>query len=108
MDEYEKLQGDLQGLFTTYMEKFRNLEWLEGQLEQHNRKEQERMDETERALKRMQRRIKEEVGLSVTLGRDFGAFEFAGYRDMGIVHEGIPEMSLRWLIFPPVVCWNLK
>ncbi|GAQ92317.1 hypothetical protein KFL_009780010 [Klebsormidium nitens] len=60
MDEYEKLQGDLQGLFTTYMEKFRNLEWLEGQLEAHNRKEQERMDESERALKRMQRRIKDE------------------------------------------------
>jgi clusterin-associated protein 1 len=68
MDEYEKLQGDLQGLFTTYMEKFRNLEWLESQLEQHNRKEQERMDETERALKRMQRRIKDEVGFLVTLG----------------------------------------
>jgi hypothetical protein len=31
MDEFEKLQGDLQGLFTTYME-FRILEWLESQL----------------------------------------------------------------------------
>lgn len=78
MGEYEKLQGDLQGLFTTYMEKFRNLEWLESQLEQHNRKEQERLDETERALKRMQRRIKDEVGFLITLRGHFGGVEIAG------------------------------
>jgi hypothetical protein len=29
MDEYEKLQGDLQGLFTMYTGTFQNREWLE-------------------------------------------------------------------------------
>ncbi|GBG89278.1 hypothetical protein CBR_g48987 [Chara braunii] len=60
MDEYEKLQVDLQGLYTLYVERFRNLQFLEGMLEQHNQREQEKLEEADRALKRMQRRLREE------------------------------------------------
>eukprot|EP00899_Mesostigma_viride_P001214 jgi/Mesvir1/11093/Mv02464-RA.2 len=60
MDDYEKLQVDLQALYVVYLERFRNLEYLESQLERHRRAEQERVEETERELKRMQKRLREE------------------------------------------------
>ena len=43
-----------------YLERFRNLDYLEHELEQYNRAEQEKMDEADRALKRMQKRLREQ------------------------------------------------
>lgn len=60
MDEYEKLQSDLQQLYTVYLERFRNLEYLESELEHYDRMEQEKMEESDRALKKMQKRLREE------------------------------------------------
>ena len=44
MDEYEKLEEDLQKLYDGYMIRFRNLAYLEGQLEEYNRVEQDKFE----------------------------------------------------------------
>lgn len=44
MDEYEKLEEDLQKLYEVYMEKFRNLTYLEAQQEEYNLAEQDKFE----------------------------------------------------------------
>lgn len=44
MDEYEKIEEELQKQYDVYLEKFRNLAYLEQQLEDHHRMEQERFE----------------------------------------------------------------
>ncbi|XP_060261938.1 clusterin-associated protein 1 isoform X7 [Ovis aries] len=46
MDEYEKIEEELQKQYGIYLEKFRNLAYLEQQLEDHHRMEQERFEVT--------------------------------------------------------------
>ena len=60
MDEYEKLEDELQDLYRDYLERFRNLDYIENQLETHNKQEQERMEENEKQMKRMQKKLKED------------------------------------------------
>ncbi|TPX71732.1 hypothetical protein SpCBS45565_g00890 [Spizellomyces sp. 'palustris'] len=60
MDEYERIEADLTNLYETYMERFRNLTYLEQQLDEYNRQEQDKFEETEESLKRMQTRLREE------------------------------------------------
>lgn len=44
MDEYEKIEEDLQKQYDIYVEKFRNLCFLESQLDEYHRLEQERFE----------------------------------------------------------------
>lgn len=44
MDEYEKLEVDLQKLYEIYLIKFRNLAYLEHQLEDYHRSEQDKLE----------------------------------------------------------------
>jgi clusterin-associated protein 1 len=44
MDEYEKLEEDLQKLYETYVLKFRDLSYLESQLEDFYRSEQDKFE----------------------------------------------------------------
>ncbi|XP_076793391.1 clusterin-associated protein 1 isoform X5 [Arvicanthis niloticus] len=60
MDEYEKVEEELQKQYGIYLEKFRNLAYLEQQLEDHHRMEQERFEEAENTLRLMQNKLKEE------------------------------------------------
>ena len=60
MDEYEKLEEDLQKLYETYVLKFRDLSYLESQLEDFYRSEQDKFEETEEKLKQMAERLKNE------------------------------------------------
>ncbi|XP_020941333.1 clusterin-associated protein 1 isoform X3 [Sus scrofa] len=60
MDEYEKIEEELQKQYAIYLEKFRNLACLEQQLEDHHRMEQERFEEAENTLRLMQNKLKEE------------------------------------------------
>ncbi|XP_057386073.1 clusterin-associated protein 1 isoform X7 [Balaenoptera acutorostrata] len=60
MDEYEKTEDELQKQYDIYLEKFRNLAYLEQQLEDHHRIEQERFEEAENTLRLMQNKLKEE------------------------------------------------
>jgi hypothetical protein len=61
MDEYEGLKQELQELFPTYVECFRNLEWLEGQLEGFHLQEQKNDEEIQQKMKSLQRHYQEEV-----------------------------------------------
>ncbi|XP_072295116.1 clusterin-associated protein 1 homolog isoform X2 [Eucyclogobius newberryi] len=60
MDEYEKIEEDLQKQYNLYVEKFRNLSFLESQLEEYHRIEQERFEEAENTLRTMQQKLREE------------------------------------------------
>ena len=44
MDEYEKLEEDLEKLYDAYMVKFRNLTYLESQQEEYHRAEQDKFE----------------------------------------------------------------
>jgi clusterin-associated protein 1 len=50
MDEYEKLEQELEKFYQVYIDKFRNLDYLENQLDVYNTKEQEKRDEIENKL----------------------------------------------------------
>jgi clusterin-associated protein 1 len=60
MDEYEKLEDELQDLFRDYLERYRNLDYIESQLEAFNKEERARIEEHEREMKDMQKKIKDE------------------------------------------------
>ncbi|MED6257529.1 Clusterin-associated protein 1 [Ataeniobius toweri] len=60
MDEYEKIEEELQKQYEIFVEKFRNLSFLESQLDEYHRLEQERFEEAENTLKIMQHKLKEE------------------------------------------------
>ncbi|XP_062915555.1 clusterin-associated protein 1 homolog isoform X1 [Mobula hypostoma] len=60
MDEYEKVEEELQKQYETYVEKFHNLCYLEQQLDDLHRLEQERFEENENTLRLMQNKLKEE------------------------------------------------
>ncbi|XP_005150739.2 clusterin-associated protein 1 isoform X1 [Melopsittacus undulatus] len=63
MDEYEKIEEQLQKQYSSYLEKFRNLTYLEQLLDDHRRTEQEMFEETANMLRLMQNRLKEEEQL---------------------------------------------
>ncbi|XP_063474386.1 clusterin-associated protein 1 isoform X3 [Symphalangus syndactylus] len=60
MDEYEKTEEELQKQYDIYLEKFQNLTYLEQQLEDHHRMEQERFEEAKNTLCLIQNKLKEE------------------------------------------------
>ncbi|XP_069761445.1 clusterin-associated protein 1 homolog isoform X3 [Narcine bancroftii] len=68
MDEYEKIEEELQKQYKTYVEKICNLSYLEQQLEDLHRMEQERFEETENTLRLMQNKLKEEERLMKSSG----------------------------------------
>jgi len=60
MDEFEKLEKELAKIYGNYVEKFRNVGFLEHQLDEYNKAEQSKLEESEKNLRRMQKRLKEE------------------------------------------------
>ncbi|XP_061153633.1 clusterin-associated protein 1 homolog isoform X2 [Syngnathus typhle] len=60
MDEYEKIEEDLQKQYEIYVAKIKNLCFLESQLEDYHQLEQERFEEAENTLRMMQQNLKEE------------------------------------------------
>ncbi|XP_050391548.1 clusterin-associated protein 1 [Patella vulgata] len=60
MDEYERFEEDLQKLYAQYLIKFRNLTYLEQQLEEQQKSDQDKVEETDAALKVMAEKIKNE------------------------------------------------
>uniref|UniRef100_A0A8C5MPQ4 U1 small nuclear ribonucleoprotein 70 kDa n=1 Tax=Leptobrachium leishanense TaxID=445787 RepID=A0A8C5MPQ4_9ANUR len=60
MDEYEKIEEELQKQYEVYIEKYRNLFYLEHLLEEHHRNEQLRFEEAEDTLRQMQSKLREE------------------------------------------------
>ncbi|XP_064009256.1 clusterin-associated protein 1 isoform X2 [Pogoniulus pusillus] len=60
MDEYEKVEEQLQKQYSSYLEKFRNLTYLEQLLENDRQTEQEMLEEAANLMHLMQSRLKEE------------------------------------------------
>lgn len=60
MEEYDMLEGELKVVYEAYLEKFRNLQYLESQLAKYHQAEMEKKKESDRALQRMQKRLREE------------------------------------------------
>jgi clusterin-associated protein 1 len=60
MDEYEQLEQQFERYYEQYVGRFRNLDYLEHSLDAMNHEEKERMEENERALKKMQKRLRDE------------------------------------------------
>eukprot|EP00933_Yihiella_yeosuensis_P069393 TRINITY_DN7589_c3_g1_i1.p1 TRINITY_DN7589_c3_g1~~TRINITY_DN7589_c3_g1_i1.p1 ORF type:complete len:442 (-),score=90.81 TRINITY_DN7589_c3_g1_i1:164-1489(-) len=60
MDEYEQLEQELERYYEQYVGRFRNLDYLEHEIDVLNREEKDRMEENDRALKRMQKRLRDE------------------------------------------------
>ncbi|KAM9016075.1 clusterin-associated protein 1 isoform 4-T4 [Ara ararauna] len=85
MDEYEKIEEQLQKQYSTYLEKFRNLTYLEQLLDDHRRAEQEMFEEAANMLRLMQNRLKEEEQLLLKGARR------AGVRIMGTMQGGDTE-----------------
>jgi clusterin-associated protein 1 len=64
MDETDKLEKELQRHYDIYVEKCRNLDYLESELEKFHKSEDERKEQQEKRLKKMRERLlKEEVDL---------------------------------------------
>lgn len=59
MDEYEKLETELEKVYEVYLEKFRNLDYLEHRLDVYSRREREKLEEGERTRKRIQMNVLE-------------------------------------------------
>ncbi|XP_010565299.1 PREDICTED: clusterin-associated protein 1 isoform X3 [Haliaeetus leucocephalus] len=60
MDEYEKIEKQLQKQYSSYLEKFRNLTYMEQLLDDHRQIEQEMFEEAANMLHLTQNRLKEE------------------------------------------------
>ena len=64
MDEVNKLEKELTRHYDVYIEKVRNLDYLERELEKYHKAEEERKEEHDRKLKKMREKLrKEEVDL---------------------------------------------
>merc|ERR1711870_195136 len=53
MDEYEQLEQELERYYEQYVGRFRNLDYLEHEIDSLNREEKERMEENDRAQKKI-------------------------------------------------------
>ncbi|CEL96007.1 unnamed protein product [Vitrella brassicaformis CCMP3155] len=60
LEEYERHERELRHYYGLYVDRQRNLDHLEHELDEMNRQEQLRMDENERRMKKMQKRLREE------------------------------------------------
>ncbi|XP_035502791.2 clusterin-associated protein 1 homolog isoform X2 [Scophthalmus maximus] len=60
MDEYEKIEEDLQKQYETFVEKVRNLCFLESQLDEYHGLELERFEEAKNTQRMMQHKLREE------------------------------------------------
>mmetsp|Transcript_106139 Transcript_106139/g.257831 ORF Transcript_106139/g.257831 Transcript_106139/m.257831 type:complete len:418 (-) Transcript_106139:106-1359(-) len=60
MDEYEALEQELSAEYEVYIERFRNLDYLEHELDKHNQAEKEKLEASDRALKRLQKRLRDD------------------------------------------------
>ena len=60
MDEYEQLEAGMDEMYDSYVEKVRNLDYLEYQLKEMSADEDAKQAERERELKDMQRRMRNE------------------------------------------------
>ncbi len=71
MDEYDNVEAELKQVYTAYIERFRNLQYLEAELAKVAEAEEEKKNESDRALKRMQQKMRV-AEIRVLRGEEFG------------------------------------
>lgn len=82
MDEYEKLEEELKKVYEVFMEKHRNLSYQEQLLEDINRAEQDKFEESEATLRNMQAG---DHGRGLTAGEELGGLDDEGDEEDEIV-----------------------
>lgn len=60
LEDYERHEKELIENYNLYIKTYRNLDYLEHKLDLYNSQEQERLEENQRRLKRMQKKLQEE------------------------------------------------
>ncbi|KAL3656333.1 hypothetical protein V7S43_018825 [Phytophthora oleae] len=60
MDEYEKLEKELERQYAVYCERFRNLDYLQRELDLHNSHEMKKLAENDRSLKKLQKKFRDD------------------------------------------------
>lgn len=60
MEEYERLQQELAQLQETYVNKYRNLDYLENELEAYNKIEDEKLKKTKKTLEKLRKQQQED------------------------------------------------
>lgn len=60
MDEYEKLEKELERQYAVYCERFRNLDYLQRELDLHNARERKQLAENDRSLKKLQKKFRDD------------------------------------------------
>ena len=60
MDEYERLEKELEVQYAVYVERYRNLDYLEYELDLYHKQEKSAIKENDRSMQRMQKKLREE------------------------------------------------
>lgn len=89
MDEYEKCEQELEKYFNMYIEKFKNLDYLESQLDEYNRKELEKKKENEEILKKIQAKYKMDEYKIISEGNEDGNL----MKEMGSTRTGFNNVK---------------
>lgn len=89
MDEYEKLEQEIENFYNIYIEKYRNLDYLEHQLDKYNEKELEKKKESQRALKKIQEKYKMEEFKIINEGNEDGNL----MNEMGSTRTGFNKVQ---------------
>lgn len=50
MEEYERLEQELEGMYQIYVEKYRNIDYLEQELEKYNKIEEDKLMKAKKEL----------------------------------------------------------
>ncbi|XP_067942297.1 clusterin-associated protein 1-like [Watersipora subatra] len=70
MDEYDKLEEELSSIYQDYLVKFRNLSFLEHQVEEYSKQEQEKIEEAELTIRKISDRLKDDERKNRALAPD--------------------------------------
>ena len=70
MDEYEKLEDELGKFYSIYIDKFRNLDYLEDQLDLYNTKEVEKKQQSQDELEKIWQKYEREQYKNINEGVD--------------------------------------
>ncbi|KAF1334504.1 Clusterin-associated protein 1, partial [Globisporangium splendens] len=60
MGEYEKLERELERQYAIYCERFRNLDYLQRELDLHNSRELKKLAENDRSLKKLRKKFRDD------------------------------------------------
>jgi len=89
MDEYEKLERELERQYEIYLERYRNLDFLEHEMDMYRQAEEERLKESNRRLTSMQAHLRQEELNSLRHDPDVKPLNGEGRRDDGLGDDGI-------------------